>query len=90
MTWLQSAACQGLDVAWWYPDPVRRGYRPAAPGVAICRSCPVRLSCLDHAVRAGEEYGVWGGLTPEQRDHHKHQRVATAARLREVLSEVAS
>lgn len=27
----------------------------------ICSACPVRLSCLHHAIRAGEKYGVWGG-----------------------------
>jgi WhiB family redox-sensing transcriptional regulator len=34
---------------------------------AVCESCPVRAECLNHAVRAGERYGVWGGLTSDER-----------------------
>jgi WhiB family redox-sensing transcriptional regulator len=33
----------------------------------VCESCPVRAECLDHAVSAGERYGVWGGLTSDER-----------------------
>lgn len=34
---------------------------------AICADCPVREQCLDHAVRTPEQYGVWGGMTPQER-----------------------
>ena len=33
----------------------------------VCAACPVRMSCLHHAVRAGERVGVWGGTTDRQR-----------------------
>lgn len=33
----------------------------------ICRSCPVIDACADHAIENGERYGIWGGLTPQQR-----------------------
>lgn len=33
----------------------------------ICAGCPVRECCLAYAMDS-EEYGVWGGLTPEERD----------------------
>ncbi len=32
-----------------------------------CFSCPVRTRCLSAALLYGEEYGIWGGLDPEQR-----------------------
>ncbi|MDG2261157.1 MAG: WhiB family transcriptional regulator [Actinomycetota bacterium] len=28
---------------------------------AICAKCPMTTECLDHAVRIGEPWGVWGG-----------------------------
>ena len=28
---------------------------------AICRTCPVRMECLDGAVARREPWGVWGG-----------------------------
>jgi WhiB family redox-sensing transcriptional regulator len=33
----------------------------------VCELCPVRADCLDHAIRVGERYGVWGGLTSDER-----------------------
>ncbi len=29
---------------------------------AICRSCPLRVECLDGALTRNESYGVWGGV----------------------------
>jgi WhiB family redox-sensing transcriptional regulator len=33
----------------------------------ICRSCDVRPACLAYALRRGEEFGIWGGATAEDR-----------------------
>jgi len=33
----------------------------------VCASCPVRDQCLDHAIAVDERYGVWGGLTHDER-----------------------
>lgn len=33
----------------------------------ICSSCPVIKECGDYAIRTREPYGVWGGLTVDQR-----------------------
>lgn len=41
--------------------------RQVAYAVSICRECPVRVQCGTYAVDAGEEFGVWGGLTPKER-----------------------
>ena len=34
----------------------------------LCRLCPVKLECLEYALGANETYGVWGGLSPDERD----------------------
>lgn len=34
---------------------------------AICRSCPIRLACLDAAMANKEKHGVWGGRTVAER-----------------------
>ena len=34
---------------------------------AICMTCPVRQECLDYAVDSREDWGIWGGATPNQR-----------------------
>lgn len=34
---------------------------------ALCSRCPARAACLDFAVAHDEQYGVWGGLTADER-----------------------
>ena len=34
-----------------------------AAAQAICGRCPVRIDCLEVALREGHEWGVWGGVT---------------------------
>ena len=38
--------------------------------VAICQACPVIEECREHALRVREPYGVWGGMTEEEREQH--------------------
>ncbi|MDT2005832.1 WhiB family transcriptional regulator [Rhodococcus opacus] len=33
----------------------------------VCRGCPVRAQCLDHALEARESHGIWGGYTEDER-----------------------
>jgi WhiB family transcriptional regulator, redox-sensing transcriptional regulator len=33
----------------------------------ICRACPVMELCREHALATREPYGVWGGLSEEER-----------------------
>ena len=34
---------------------------------ALCRLCPIRQQCLDWALDEGVEFGVWGGMTEQER-----------------------
>jgi WhiB family transcriptional regulator, redox-sensing transcriptional regulator len=33
----------------------------------MCRDCPVRVLCLDWALEHGVDFGIWGGLTEDER-----------------------
>jgi WhiB family redox-sensing transcriptional regulator len=33
----------------------------------ICQSCDVKGSCLEYALINDERYGIWGGLSEQQR-----------------------
>lgn len=46
--------------------PARRWRQRRAK--AICQECPVLRQCRDHALRTGEPYGVWGGMTEDERE----------------------
>ncbi len=54
----------------FHPDDdlgrISRRLREAA-AKRICTDCPVRMQCATHALKIGEEYGVWGGFTENDR-----------------------
>jgi WhiB family transcriptional regulator, redox-sensing transcriptional regulator len=69
--WQVKAACRGQDTATFYhpenergPSRMRREHRAKQ----ICAACPVIDNCLSWALAAREPYGVWGGLSVEERD----------------------
>jgi len=52
--------------------PERMAYSRMAK--KLCESCPIRLVCLEYALVANEDYGIWGGLTANQRKGLKSER----------------
>ncbi|MEO6123327.1 MAG: WhiB family transcriptional regulator [Ilumatobacteraceae bacterium] len=71
LRWQQSAACRGENAAMFYPPPFfeRKDLRVARESLAksVCASCPVKQSCLGHALRTAEPHGIWGGLNEAER-----------------------
>jgi WhiB family redox-sensing transcriptional regulator len=45
-----------------------RRSRREAGAKRVCAVCPVKAACLQHALQAGEAYGIWGGLTAAERE----------------------
>ncbi|MFF3213706.1 WhiB family transcriptional regulator [Streptomyces sp. NPDC002886] len=68
--WQLRAACRALGSNRFFHPAGERGEdreeRDAA-AKRVCADCPVRAACLEHALRTREPYGVWGGLTEEER-----------------------
>lgn len=70
--WQENGACRSVDPTWFFHPQNERGLsrlRRDRQAKAVCASCQVRLECADYAIRAREPYGVWGGLTEEDREH---------------------
>ncbi|CAM5366586.1 Transcriptional regulator WhiB [Streptomyces avidinii] len=68
--WQSQAACRELGSArFFHPSGERGEEREERDAAAkrICAGCPVREACLEHALRTREPFGVWGGLTEEER-----------------------
>jgi WhiB family redox-sensing transcriptional regulator len=61
--WQDKAACYGLDPDVFFPVSEEE----AGPALAYCSACHIREMCLSWALKNGERYGVWGGLTEQQR-----------------------
>jgi WhiB family redox-sensing transcriptional regulator len=76
--WQFQGACLAADpTLFFHPDGERgpaRARRDAA-AVAVCASCPVLRACREHALSVREPYGVWGGLTEDDRESlYRRQR----------------
>ena len=41
--------------------------RREANAKVICSRCPVRIDCLEYAIRIREPHGVWGGMSEAER-----------------------
>jgi WhiB family redox-sensing transcriptional regulator len=66
--WRESAACRDADPELFFPvSEIGPGARQVAEAKAVCARCPVRDRCLDYAVDAGLDHGVFGGLTERER-----------------------
>ena len=64
--WTLDAACLNHpDAAVLFSDRQDGSYVRRA--LATCFGCPVRLPCLEAAVRGGESFGIWGGTTADDR-----------------------
>jgi WhiB family redox-sensing transcriptional regulator len=70
--WQWRAACRGEDSSLFFaPNHLElkeeRSSRERR-AKAICAVCPVRIECLEYALRIREPHGIWGGLNePERR-----------------------
>lgn len=63
--WMDDALCAQADPDAWFPES---GEWPKVRAAKlICAACPVRAECLDYALASGERFGVWGGLSEDER-----------------------
>ena len=65
--WRDHALCRGVDAGIFHPADEEDDETVSEPAKAICRQCPVREACLEHAIAVREKHGVWGGLTSRER-----------------------
>lgn len=69
--WRNEAACRGMDPELFFsPDLFETKQEKderEAVAKAACARCNVRSQCLEYAIKAQERYGIWGGLTEQER-----------------------
>lgn len=68
--WQYEGACRDLDTELFFHPEGERGpsrRRRAEVAKKICGSCPVMAACREHSIATREPYGIWGGLTEEER-----------------------
>lgn len=80
MDWRHQAACRDTDPEIFFPigatGPALAQIQAAQ---SICGTCAVQQSCLDWSLETGQDAGIWGGMTEEERREIRRgarQRVA--------------
>lgn len=69
-SWQMDAACRGMPSALFFHPWNERGVNRVERierAKQICSGCPVIDACRLHALQAQEMYGVWGGLSEDER-----------------------
>jgi WhiB family transcriptional regulator, redox-sensing transcriptional regulator len=87
--WRHDAICRDEDPELFFPigEEHTSNKAPTGPVQAqqaeaktVCRRCPVVTDCLAWAIESGQDFGVWGASTPEERRAFKRRSARTRAR----------
>jgi WhiB family redox-sensing transcriptional regulator len=81
MDWRHRAACRDEDPELFFPVGTSG---PALLQIAeakiACRRCPVSTECLNWALAFGQDTGVWGGMSEDERRAVKRRNARTGTR----------
>ena len=61
--WVGRESRRSWSWSWSWICQTRRDERAKQ----VCATCPVLQQCREHALAAREPYGVWGGMTEDER-----------------------
>jgi len=62
---MKYAACKGLSREIFFPE--RGANTQIKKALSICGVCPVKDDCLRYAMNNKIDFGVWGGMSANQR-----------------------
>lgn len=66
--WRHDAACREEDPELFFPvGTTGPALLQAAEAKTVCRRCPVTSNCLAWALATGQDAGVWGSMTEDER-----------------------
>lgn len=75
--WQERAACRGMDLVLFFGtgrEGAAARERREKKAKAVCAGCPVRTECLDTAIGRPDKYGIWGGLSEDERATERRRR----------------
>ncbi|HET6909257.1 MAG TPA: WhiB family transcriptional regulator [Mycobacteriales bacterium] len=76
MDWRHLAACRDEDPELFFPiGTTGPALLQIEDAKAVCRHCDVIDDCLSWALESGQETGVWGGTSEDERRALQHRRV---------------
>lgn len=79
--WWTDAACRDEDTELFFPiGSTHAALAQTENAKAVCRECPVMETCLAYALETGQEAGVFGGLSEDERRALKRKAARNRAR----------
>ena len=93
--WMSLSLCsnEDIDTEIFFPD--HGDAAGAKRACAVCRGCPVRVECVDYALRTmltSGDYGIYGGTSPQDRQGFRgrvgHRRDWSLADVADLIARV--
>ena len=68
MDWRHDAACRDVDPELFFPiGNTGPALLQIDEAKQVCRRCPAIEACLQWALESGQDAGVWGGMSEDER-----------------------
>ncbi|MFI8966951.1 WhiB family transcriptional regulator [Streptomyces sp. NPDC053493] len=81
MDWRHNAVCRDEDPELFFPiGNTGLALLQINEAKAVCTRCPVIEQCLQWAMASGQDDGVWGGLSEDERRAMKRRAARNRAR----------
>ena len=81
MDWRHRAVCREEDPELFFPiGTTGPAFDQTEQAKAVCRRCTVTEQCLAWAMESGQDSGVWGGLSEDERRALKRRNARARAR----------
>lgn len=82
MDWRDRAACLDEDPELFFPiGNTGPALQQIDDAKQVCQSFEVQEACLNWAIESGQDAGVWGGLSEDERRSLKRRRARERARM---------
>ena len=82
MDWRHRAACLEEDPELFFPiGDTGPALVQIEQAKNVCRRCPAMEECLRWALESGQDAGVWGGMSEEERRALKRRAARSRARM---------
>jgi len=81
MDWRHDAACRDVDPELFFPiGNTGPALLQIDEAKQVCRRCPAIEACLQWALESGQDAGVWGGMSEDERRALKRRNARTKSR----------
>src|SRR5699024_7162883 len=82
MDWRHRAICRDEDPELFFPiGNTGPALLQVEQAKAVCQRCPVTQECLAWALETGQDAGVWGGMSEDERRALKRRRSRARTRV---------